>query len=113
MGGPGAMSRYLFTTGIREGDTTFLTERVPFRYRELADNVIHVAQAGDTWDSLAGRYYGDMPRGCGFWWAIADYQPEPVVDPTIALEPGARIVIPSQRVLTTIILGERRRREHG
>ncbi len=113
MAGPGASSRYLFTTGVVEGETRFLTDRVPFRYRDIADNRIHIARAGDSWDSLAGRYFAEMPRACGFWWAIADFQPEPVVDPTIAIQPGARVVIPSTRVLTTVILGERRRREHG
>ena len=51
-----------------------------------------------------------MPRGCGFWWAIADFQPDPIVDPTLDLEPGRRLVVPSLRVLTDVILGEQRRR---
>jgi len=110
---PGASSRYIFTQGVIEGDDTFLTDRVPFRYRDLDDNRIHIAKAGDTFDGLAGFYFRGMPRACGFWWAIADFQPIPVVDPTVAIEPGTRIVIPSVRVLTTVILGERRRREHG
>ena len=50
-----------------------------------------------------------VPRACGFWWAIADYQPEPVVDATIPPAVGHELVIPSLRVLD-IILRESRRR---
>jgi hypothetical protein len=42
-----------------------------------------------------------------------DFQPEPVVDPTLALETGSVVVVPSTRVLTEVILGESRRREVG
>jgi hypothetical protein len=34
-----------------------------------------------------------------------------VVDPTIELNPGRRLYIPSLRVLTDVILGEARRRD--
>jgi len=37
----------------------------------------------------------------------------PVVDPTLALEPGAIVVIPATRVLTDVILGESRRKEQA
>jgi hypothetical protein len=50
-------------------------------------------------------------RACGFWWAIADFQPDPILDPTLELEPGRQLVIMSLRVLTDVILGEARRRE--
>ena len=39
--------------------------------------------------------------------------PDPVVDPTLALEPGRRIFIPSLRVLTDVILGEAGRKERA
>lgn len=110
---PGSSSRYLFTSGVVETGGTFLSERVPFRYRDLSDNRVHIAKAGDTWDSLAGEYFAGLPRASGFWWAIAEFQPAPVVDPTLQIQPGTRVIIPSTRVLTTVILGERRRREHG
>lgn len=109
---PTSASRYLFTTGVVEPTGTFLTDPAPFRYRALPDNRVHVASDGDTWDGLAGRFFQGLPRACGFWWAIADFQPTPVVDPTLEIQAGTRIVIPSTRVLTTVILGERRRREH-
>jgi hypothetical protein len=48
-----------------------------------------------------------LPRACGFWWAIADFQPDPILDPTLRLEPGRRLFIPSVRVLIDIILADR------
>jgi hypothetical protein len=68
---------------------------------------------GDTLWGLAGLYFAPLPRACGFWWAIADFQPDPVVDPTLGLALGRVLVIPSTRVLSGVILGEARRREHG
>ncbi len=49
-------------------------------------------------------------RACGFWWVLADFQPDPIVDPTLELDVGRRLVVPSLRVLTDVILSEQRRR---
>jgi len=107
-------SRHTFCLGVR-GDSgrLQLTEREPYRYQSHADNRVHVAAEGDTLFTLAGRYFAPLPRACGFWWAIADYQIDPIIDPTITLTPGRRIHIPSLRVLTDVILGEERRRDQG
>ena len=67
-------------------------------------------------DNLPGAQPIDrapLPRACGFWWAIADFQPDPIVDPTLLLEPGRRLFVPSLRVLTDVILGEAGRRTRG
>lgn len=90
-----------------------LTEREPFRFREFPDNWQHRVVEGDTLWGLAGLYFAPLPRACGFWWAIADFQPDPIVDPTLGLELGRVLVIPSTRVLSDVILGGARRREHG
>jgi hypothetical protein len=104
-------SRYSFTLGVRdEQGCLLLTEREPYRFREHADTRVHVVAQGDTLFDLAGRYFAPLPRACGFWWAIADFQPDPIIDPTLELEPGRRLFIPSLRVLTDVILGEQRRR---
>ncbi|MFH0899379.1 MAG: LysM domain-containing protein [Pseudomonadota bacterium] len=109
---PRSGSRYLFCSGVRDGvGVLHFTEREPYRFHEHRDNRIHTVVQGDTLWSLAGRYFAPLPRACGYWWAIADFQPDPIVDPTLALDTGRRLFIPSLRVLTDVILGEARRRE--
>jgi hypothetical protein len=66
--------------------------------------------SSDSLFSLAGKYFAPLPRACGFWWVIADFQPDPIVDPTLALDIGRLLYIPSTRVVTDVILGESRRR---
>jgi hypothetical protein len=108
---PRAGSRHSFALGLRDdAGRVFLSEREPYRYREHADTRVHVVAQGDSLFDLAGRYFAALPRGCGFWWVIADFQPDPIVDPTLELEAGRRLFIPSLRVLTDVILGEQRRR---
>jgi hypothetical protein len=104
----------LFALGVLDPKSRrFLTERAPYPYRVFADNRLHRVVEGETLFDLAGRYFAPLPRACGFWWAIADFQPDPIVDPTLALEEGTTVVIPSTRVLTDVILAEGRRRVPG
>jgi hypothetical protein len=105
-------SRFTFCLGVLDAaGRRYLTDREPYRYRVLADNRTHTVVDGDTLFDLAGRYFAPLPRACGFWWAIADFQPDPIFDPTIALDAGRALLIPSTRLLTDVILGEARRRE--
>jgi len=111
---PRSGSRYTFCSGVRDdAEVLHFTEREPCRFREHKDTRVHTVVQGDTLWSLAGRYFAPLPRACGFWWVIADFQPDPVVDPTLELEPGRRLFIPSMRVLTDVVLSEARRREAG
>jgi hypothetical protein len=111
---PRVGSRHSFTFGVHDdAGVLHLTEREPYRFRSHTDNRVHVVVQGDTLWDLAGRYFAPLPRACGFWWAIADFQPDPIVDPTLVLEPSRRLFIPSLRVLTDVILGEAGRRSRG
>ena len=109
---PQSGSRLGFCLGVLDDEgRRFLTEREPYRYRVFTDNRIHRVVGGETLFDLAGRYFAPLPRACGFWWAIADFQPDPILDPTLALDEGTMVVIPSTRVLTDVVLAEARRRE--
>lgn len=109
---PRRYSRYSFTLGVAdEARRLHLTERIPFRYRPLSDTREVVVRDGDTLWGLAARAYSGVTRPAGLWWVLADFQPEPIVDPTICLVPGQRLYIPSLRVLEEEILSATRRKE--
>ena len=103
---PRVGSRYSHVQGFPWEGFVELTEREPFRFRDLDDNRTHAVVEGDTLFTLAGRYFQPLPRACGFWWVIADFQPQPIVDPTIELDVGRLLFIPSTRVLTDVVLAD-------
>ena len=107
-------SRYTFCLGVRDEEgRLYLTDREPYRFRAHPDNRVHTVVEGDTLFDLAGRYFAPLDRACGYWWVIADFQPDdPIIDPTLRLDPGRRLFIVSLRVLTDVILAESRRKEH-
>ena len=109
---PKPKSRHFFCKGVYdENGWLFLTAREPYRFKEHPDTRIHKVVEGDTLFSLAGRYFAPLPRACGFWWVIADFQKSPIIDPTVKLEIGSQIHVPSLRVLNEIILSPIRRLE--
>lgn len=111
---PRAGSRLTFSLGVLDAEgRRYLSEREPYRFFPHPDNRIHIVVEGDTLFDLAGRAFAPLPRACGLWWALADFQPDPILDPTLALEPGRRFVLMSLRVLTDVVLGEMRRRAPG
>ena len=107
---PRRFSRFMFCAAYLDDDGRLvLTEREPFRFRAFPDNRQHAVVAGDTLFTLAGRYFAPLPRASGLWWVIADFQPDPIHDPTLALELGRVMFIPSVRVLTEEVFSESRR----
>ncbi len=109
---PRRYSRYTFCAGVLdEAGRLFLTEREPYRYRALPDNRQHVVKEGETLFTLAGRYYSALPRPAGLWWVIADFQPDPIHDPTLQLEPGRALIVPSLRTVLEEVFSEKRRQE--
>jgi nucleoid-associated protein YgaU len=111
---PRLYSRHTFAKGVLDdSERLFLTEREPFRYRPLSDTRTHVVKRGDTLWNLAARYFPSFNRPAGLWWVIADFQPDPVFDPTIVPSPGAILLIPSERVVAERIFAESRRLEES
>lgn len=107
---PRLYSRHMFTTALTDADgKLFLSEREPYSYRDFDDNVQYVVREGDSIFTLAARFFQGFERPAGLWWIIADYQPDPIFDPTIALDVGRVLVIPSMRTVQEEIFSERRR----
>ena len=93
----GEYSRYKHSEVLRrsEDNVLLLSLRPRIDYVGGYDEILHKVVLGDTLPNLAARYYSGMPSAASLWWAIADFQPEPMNDPTVRLEPGSMIVIPS------------------
>jgi hypothetical protein len=108
---PKIYSRHEFTGSILDSaDRRLLTDRVPYRYANRIDDTAHVVSAGESLFSIAGRYFGSISdRGAGLWWIIADYQPDPILDPTLRLQEGSTLFIPSTRTVLDEILNPKRR----
>lgn len=109
---PRRMSRYTFSeAAVDDAGDLLLSEPEPFVFIDRPDNITHVALDGDTWWGLAGFYYQSIPRPAGLWWVLCDFQPEPVLDPTIAITPGTTLYIPSVRTVLEDVFSEKRRAE--
>lgn len=107
---PRLYSRHSFCEALTdEAGRVYLSDREPYGYRDLPDNRVHRVGLGDTLQTLAARYFPELPDPAWFWWVIADFQPDPIFDPTIALAPGATLVIPSAQTVLTRIFDEARR----
>lgn len=112
---PRLHSRFTYSLGLEDTlgapGVLQLTEREPFPFKAYPDNVEHTVAEGDTLWSLAALYFDPLPRAAGLWWVIADFQPDPIQDPTIALPLGSRVIIPSVRTVLEDIFNEKRRIE--
>lgn len=109
---PRNLSRHTFATAQKdETGALMLYGTEPFRFVARPDNIQHVVNDGDTLWSLAARYFKNQPRPAGLWWVIADFQPDPIHDPTRRLTRGRTVWIPSERTLTEEIFSSRRRIE--
>lgn len=111
---PRKFSRHSYTLAVEDEaapGVLQLTERNPFPYKELADNRQHVVRQGDTLHTLAARYFKGVDRPAQLWWVIADFQPDPIHDPTLELALGRVIVVPSLRTVIELVFSETRRAE--
>lgn len=101
-------SRYRFAVSFldsrQEPDrTTFLGTRDPIGYSDHRDNTPYVVREGDTLEHLAARFFPGFTDSASLYWALAEYQPEPILDPTLRLRPGSVLLIPSASHLLTLI----------
>ena len=57
-------------------------------------------------------YFQGIPRPCGLWWLLCEFQPNPVIDPTIAIEANTLVSIPSLRIVRLEVYSDEQRRYH-
>jgi hypothetical protein len=102
-------SRYLAQVpAVDSAWRLYLPDREPFGYRDRPDNLVHLVSRGDDWSSIAEKYYYEVStRACGLWWILCDFQPQPVIDPTLELAPGLEVIVPSPLTVQSEILGVR------
>lgn len=111
-----AYSRHTFTREYQDTEgNSVLTERVPFRYREYQDNISHTCDDGESLTTIAYKYYKGLVREpqspASLWWIIADFQPNPIIDPTVQLVAGQTLIIPSTRTVIEDIFSSGRQGE--
>jgi len=80
---------------MADGGQKALTMRGRIFFEDQDGIIGHPIEAGDTLWNLAERYWaGLFAEPAEFWWIIADFQPTPILDPTLQLVPGEVIFIP-------------------
>ena len=106
---PRKNSRYETSFGIEDDSgNLFLTERKPFRFDEkLPGTRRHRVTASDSLQTLAHRYFKPLPHAEHLWWIIAEFQPDPILDPTLSLETTRILYVPSVRVVQRRVFGVR------
>lgn len=110
---PGTNSRHLLSIGVSRvtDGLTYLLDREPFRFVNRSDTRRVMANGGDTWQSLAAQHLRSIDNAEELWWVLADFQPEPVIDPTEAIEAGTIIFVPNEEFILSEIFADARRDE--
>jgi len=104
---PRKNSRYERSFGVEDDNgNLYLTEREPFLYnKDLPGTRRHRVAKGDTLYNLAYKYFQPIHNAEHLWWIIAEFQPTPILDPTIDLADGSTLFIPSVRVVQRKVFG--------
>ncbi len=104
---PRINSRYLSTEGVVDDNGYFhLTEREPFKYdANLPGTIRHRVGAGESIFTIAFKYYDPFPNAEHLWWVLCEFQPDPILDPTLDLAENRIIFVPTLRVIQEKVLG--------
>lgn len=106
-------SRYFPSQIVRSAGTISTEPSERFVYTERNDTRRHVVRSGDTLHNLAVRFFPNARNPERLWWVIADFQPNPILDPTLALEIGRVLRIPSESVVMSEALSDERLQDRG
>ena len=88
-------SRYHGLSKVERGGVVSLAQRPAVPSLAPADSIAHVLVGGETFDSLAARYYGRED----LWWRIADANPKRF---SLDWRPGETVIVPPIRVATRV-----------
>lgn len=115
---PRRYSRYQRSTAYtiddpKRGEIIYLEEPTPCGFVVRSDTRMHMVEAGDTWHNLAAKYFPSFPRPEQLYFVIMDFQPVPVVDPTIPLATGTLVYVPSETFVTDWVFANQRTRTAG
>ncbi len=100
---PTVNSYYQYARAFQDAqERWYLEVMTPFRFTDEQDNVPHQVRAGETLFILAYRYYRSFENPTRMWKAIADFND--IVDPTLPLEEGKILIIPSERWIRDVFL---------
>lgn len=106
-------SRYRYTRAVTDSlGRTSLTDRVPLRYVDAPDNITHIVQEGERMEDIAQRYYSrfdsDVVPAASLAWVLRDFQPIPIIDPTLRLKAGTPVFVPSENFVAQRVFDPRR-----
>lgn len=110
---PAVYSRHILTTGVSRVDDglTYLLDREPLRFRPLSGNRRVRVASSDTWQTLAAAFFVPIQNPHQLWWVICDFQPEPVLDPTVPPVSGTYVYIPSVEFVLAEVFSRDRKAE--
>ena len=95
-------SRYRFANRFRDSNQKIFFElrnRIKFTNRD--DNRLYTVKQGDNLLNIAFRLFGSFTRPAGLWWIIMDFNN--IIDPTVELELGTLLVIPSENAAREVL----------
>jgi hypothetical protein len=104
-------SRYQFSEiHTDSAGRRFFGPRPRFTYRDLPDNQRHIVKGAERLWHLSQIYWPELPKNGTYYWIIADFQPEPILDAFKDLVMGSVIIVPSLRTVEGMIFNSARAR---
>ena len=104
--------RYKMAWRLEKNGIDRVLPYAPFRYEEFEDTIKHICKDGEMLWEIAAKYYTNLIEYPSmFYDIIADFQPTPILDPTLSRSAGEVIYVPTIRVIKERILNTDREYE--
>jgi nucleoid-associated protein YgaU len=96
-------TRLMLQSTVAGERVVYYQSREAISYKSDSENQVYVVRAGDTLQTLALKFFSGFADASNLWWVIAEFQPEPIFDPTLRLEPGSLLIIPSVTMVSYLL----------